>query len=92
MGLEGLDSGSVGFRGCASRQTNGVWAGWSFPVATEPAGGRLVGVGVDRPGSRIGDHELELAAGRAGELLTALDGDLWGLHAEPEEVLGDGLV
>jgi hypothetical protein len=43
-------------------------SGWLelFPWWAESAGGRLAGGGADRPGSGVGDHELELAACRAG--------------------------
>jgi hypothetical protein len=40
----------------------------------------------------VGDHEPELAAGGAGELVAALDPDLWVMDAEPEELVGDGLA
>src|SRR5829696_3863822 len=71
--------------GCSGSLT--VWAAWC-----EPGGRRLAGDSVCGPGRGVGDHELELAAGSAGELLAALDRDLWVLHAKREELLGDGLA
>ena len=65
------------------------WAGGCRP---KPGWWRLAGAGVDRPGGGVGDHELELAAGGARELLAALDGDLGVLDAELVELLGDGLA
>jgi hypothetical protein len=61
-------------------------------VWPEPGWWRLVGVAVDRWGGGIGDHELELAAGRAGQLGAALNADLWIMDAKLEELLGDGLA
>jgi hypothetical protein len=43
-------------------------------------------------GGGVGDHELELAAGGAGQLGAALDGDLRVVDAELVELLGDGLA
>jgi hypothetical protein len=47
---------------------------------------------VDRICGRAGDHELEFAPGRSGQLVTALDGDLRVLRAELYELSGNGLA
>ena len=46
-----------------------TWRSWAWWAG-------LWRVGVDRICGGAGDHELEFAAGRSGELVATLDGDL----------------